>query len=188
MSRQGLNTEKVVAEGLVLLDESGSQGLSLAALATRLGVKVPSLYKHIDGLDDLRTKLFRQVNAEFYATLKDASGSGQGRGAVFSMCRAYSDYVTSRKGRYEATAFGRRDTLDLNSRYFELLETLVAGCGVPDERLPEATFALSAVMRGVAQLVKLGIYGDEETAARAFHTLVNGVLDIYASEEPLPAG
>ena len=47
MPRVGLNTSEVVASGAELADEAGIGSVSLAALAGRLGVKPPALYKHV---------------------------------------------------------------------------------------------------------------------------------------------
>lgn len=186
MARQGLNTDKVVAEALQLVDEKGFEALSLAEVAARLGVKVPSLYKHVDGLDDLRTRLFRLVNDEFFHALETATEEEQGRDAVIAFARAYHEYVTTRGGRFEVTAFGRGGKIDPTVRFFALLERLVSGCGVPPAELNDATFALAATMRGVGQLRKLGIYGDLDTAARVFHFMIDAILDGYA-EGPRPS-
>lgn len=187
MARQGLNTDKVVAEALQLVDEGGSEALSLAEVAARLSVKVPSLYKHVGGLDDLRTRLFRLVNEEFFETLQSASASLTGRDAVFAYARAYHHYVTTRRGRFEVTTFGRGGK-ELTRRFFELLERLVSGCGVPPDRVGDATFALAATMRGVGQLRKLGIYGDQDDASRVFHFMIDTILDGYVEGSQTGAG
>ncbi|GAB3952288.1 hypothetical protein GCM10027614_55720 [Micromonospora vulcania] len=49
MPRVGLNQQTVVREAARLADEVGYQQLTLAALAGRLGVALPSLYKHVRG-------------------------------------------------------------------------------------------------------------------------------------------
>jgi tetratricopeptide (TPR) repeat protein len=51
--RAGLNTSGVLASGAELADEAGIGSVSLAALAERLCVKAPALYKHVDGIGDL---------------------------------------------------------------------------------------------------------------------------------------
>ena len=53
MPRAGLTAERVVNEAERLADEVGLAQLSLAALAARLGVQPPSLYKHIAGQDEI---------------------------------------------------------------------------------------------------------------------------------------
>ncbi|HJY03666.1 MAG TPA: TetR family transcriptional regulator, partial [Streptosporangiaceae bacterium] len=51
MPRAGLTEARVVDEAEQMADEVGLSGLTLAALADRLGVRYPSLYKHVDGMD-----------------------------------------------------------------------------------------------------------------------------------------
>ena len=53
MPRVDLNTSEVVVSDAELADEVGIGSVSLAALAQRLGVKAPALYKHVDGIGDL---------------------------------------------------------------------------------------------------------------------------------------
>ena len=54
MPRAGLSTASVIEAAADLADEIGYDALTLTALATRLGVAVPSLYKHVSGLEALR--------------------------------------------------------------------------------------------------------------------------------------
>ena len=57
MPRTGLTPTRVVAEAAAVADEVGIDHLTLAAVADRCGVALPSLYKHIQGLDGLRRDL-----------------------------------------------------------------------------------------------------------------------------------
>jgi AcrR family transcriptional regulator len=57
MRRAGLSPERVVAEAAAVADEVGLRQLTLAAVAQRFGVALPSLYKHVDGLDGLQRDL-----------------------------------------------------------------------------------------------------------------------------------
>jgi len=51
MPRAGLGTAAVVAAGADLADEIGFVGLSMGQLAERVGVRTPSLYKHVASQD-----------------------------------------------------------------------------------------------------------------------------------------
>ena len=53
MARAGLSEAVVIEEAERLIDEVGLARLTLAELAARLGVRQPSLYKHIEGFDGL---------------------------------------------------------------------------------------------------------------------------------------
>src|SRR3954465_11266349 len=68
--RPGLNRERVVDEATVVADEVGFDRLSLAAVADRTGVRLPSLYKHIESRDGLR----RDVAVRALGELADALG------------------------------------------------------------------------------------------------------------------
>ena len=54
MPRAGLSRSVVIAEAAELVDEVGWDRLTMASVADRLGVRLPSLYKHIGSLDELR--------------------------------------------------------------------------------------------------------------------------------------
>ena len=47
MSTKGLTKEKIIAEAIAYIEESGQSKISLHELARRLGIKTPSLYNHI---------------------------------------------------------------------------------------------------------------------------------------------
>lgn len=100
MARAGLSPERVVDEAAQLADEVGTAGLSLAALAGRLGVKVPSLYKHVASLDGVRQAISVRAKAE----LADAIGAaaiGLSRGEV--IFSALAGYDLTREQTVDAT-------------------------------------------------------------------------------------
>ena len=49
-----LSREAIVNAALTFLDREGWDALTINALAIQLGTKGPSLYNHVDSLDDLR--------------------------------------------------------------------------------------------------------------------------------------
>jgi TetR/AcrR family tetracycline transcriptional repressor len=62
--RQPLDLERIVRAALVLLDEAGLDGLSMRALAERLGVKAASLYWYVQNKDELLELLADAISAE----------------------------------------------------------------------------------------------------------------------------
>ncbi len=57
MPRRGLDAEAIVSAAARLADAHGLEPVTLARLASELGVKAPSLYAHLGGLEDLRERL-----------------------------------------------------------------------------------------------------------------------------------
>lgn len=64
----GLTKESIVREALSLLDEAGMDGLTLRALASRLGVQAPAIYWHVRNkqalLDEMATVIWRRIGDE----------------------------------------------------------------------------------------------------------------------------
>ena len=56
-----LSRDVVVNAAFTFLDREGWDALSINALASHLGTKGPSLYNHVDSLDDLRRTVRMRV-------------------------------------------------------------------------------------------------------------------------------
>ena len=57
MARTGLDANMVIHRAAQLVNEVGLENITLKMLADDLGVKSPSLYNHIGGLEDLKMQL-----------------------------------------------------------------------------------------------------------------------------------
>jgi AcrR family transcriptional regulator len=93
----------VVEEGARLLDETGPAGFTLAVLASRLGVRTPSLYKHVDGLPALRRSIALRAKRELAVVLGGAAVGRAGDDAVRAMAVAYRRWALAHPGQYPST-------------------------------------------------------------------------------------
>jgi TetR/AcrR family transcriptional regulator, tetracycline repressor protein len=70
-----LSKATIVAAALELLDEVGMDGLTVRALASRLGVQAPALYWHVASkqalLDEMATQIWRQIGEQMAALPAD---------------------------------------------------------------------------------------------------------------------
>jgi AcrR family transcriptional regulator len=86
----------------MLADEVGFAQLSMGLLAERLGVKTPSLYKHVDSLADLIHRIAVLAATELGDALGDAIQGRAGRDALIAAAQAMRTYVKDHPGRYAA--------------------------------------------------------------------------------------
>ena len=107
MPRAGLDSATVTEAAAVLADEIGISQLSMSVVAERLGVKAPSLYKHVDGLPDLTHRIAVLAATELGDELRDAMQGRAGRDALAAAAQTVREYVKQHPGRYSAT-FGIR--------------------------------------------------------------------------------
>jgi AcrR family transcriptional regulator len=106
MPRAGLDTESVVAAAAEIADAEGLAAVTLARLAASVGVRPPSLYEHVGGLDDLRCRIAARGLRELAAALKDAA-AGRARGdALAGIAAAYRAYALEHPGSYAAGRHG----------------------------------------------------------------------------------
>ena len=172
-SRPRLSPDRVVAEAAALADERGIQALSLAPLAERLGVRVPSLYKHVGGLDDLHRRLALAGLRDLAEKLGAATVGRSGRDALLACATAWRAYAKAHPGRYGAIqrAPDPDDTelLAAATRLTELVFAILRGYGLDEEQTVHATRAVRSALHGFVTLEAAGGFG-----------LPQGVDDSYA--------
>ncbi len=102
MPRAGLDSEAVVAAASEMADRDGLPALSLARLAGELGIRSPSLYAHVGGLEDLRRRIAIRGARELTADLQGAAAGVAGRDALAAVATAYRGFAVAHPGMYAA--------------------------------------------------------------------------------------
>src|ERR1700756_4442396 len=97
-----LSREIIVNAALTFLDREGWDALTINALATQLGTKGPSLYNHVDSLEDLRRTVRMRVIDDIITMLNRVAEGRVGDDAVLVMAAAYRSYAHHHPGRYSA--------------------------------------------------------------------------------------
>jgi AcrR family transcriptional regulator len=181
MPRAGLTHDRVVTEAAAVADEIGLQQLTLAAVAARVGVAQPSLYKHVDGMDALRRGLAVLGLRELVRELSRAA-AGKARGdALLDVASAYRSYGLRRPGPYEATlrAPVPDDTehLAAASDVLGIVGAVLSGYGITGDDLTDAIRFLRAAMHGFVAIEAAGGMRMQRDNDVSFRRMVAG-LDI----------
>lgn len=180
MPRAGLTPARVVAAAADLADEVGLDRLTLAALAQRLGVALPSLYKHVRGLDAVQQRISALVTAEL-ADVASAAVAGRSRTAALrAMADAFRAYAHRHPGRYPAVQ--RVPDPDdpahvaAGERLVGTIYAVLAGYGLSGEAAVDATRAFRSAVHGFVLLESTGGFGLPRSVDRSYAQLV-GALD-----------
>ncbi|WP_067567798.1 TetR/AcrR family transcriptional regulator [Nocardia acidivorans] len=157
MPRAGLSKTEVVAAGAQLADEVGYQNLALSALAEKLGVRTPSLYKHIDSLADLQRGIATLAMTELDLAVRDAMHGRSGSAALAAFANAFRQYVITHPGRYAATVgagfYGPEDPLlQSGSRVMDSIQAVLRGYHIPESEMVHAIRTLRCTLHGFATL------------------------------------
>ena len=164
MPRAGLTGADVVASAAGLADEIGFQGVTMGLLADRLGVRAPSLYKHVGGLGDVRHRLAILAVTELGETVRDAAAGRSGRDALAAVLSAIRAYVSAHPGRWAATIgteyAGPDDPLAAaGARVMNLIAAVLRGYGLEGEPAIHAVRTVRSALHGFVTLEREGGFG-----------------------------
>lgn len=179
MPRAGLSAELVVEEAARLVDAEGADRLTLAALAQRFGVAVPSLYKHVGGLEDLHGRLALRAARELVTALRRAATGRSGAEAVAAVAHAYRANARAHPGTYAyvlAPRAGDDEHARASEELLEVLAEVLAGYGITgDDDLVDAIRMLRSTLHGWVGLENAGGFAMSRSVDRSFDRLVAGL-------------
>ena len=110
MPRAGLTPAAVTEAAADLVDEIGFDQLSMGLLADRLGIKTPSLYKHVTSQAELAHRIGVLAMIELGDAIRDAIQGLAGTDALAAGAQAMRTYVKQHPGRYAAGDAAARPT------------------------------------------------------------------------------
>lgn len=163
--------DEILAIATDLMTEEGVNGLSLAAIARRLGVQPPSLYKYFPSLRAVYDELFRRGQAEHLAVMRHAMADAEpGLTALTAGLEASGRWALANRA----------------------LAQLMFWRPVPSFRPSPEAFAPSADMvtlqrEAIADAVAAGELGpgaDSDEAVHLVSTMITGVVSQAMANEP----
>lgn len=160
MPRAGLTTGRVIDEAVAIADRDGLGAVTLARLATDLGVRAPSLYKHVAGLDAIHRALSVRGLGEVNARLQAATVGKSRDAALFALAHAYWQFARDRPGLYAASlrAAGPRenDVAAAGEAVLSTVTAVLAGYGIRGDEALHAIRGFRAIIHGFVSLDAAG--------------------------------
>ncbi|HSG18484.1 MAG TPA: TetR-like C-terminal domain-containing protein [Anaerolineae bacterium] len=180
--RRWLNRDVVIREAATLADETGAaSAVSLTALAQALGVRPPSLYNHVDGLEDLQYGLAVYGLRQLLFELRQASQGLVGQKALMAIAGAYRQFAHKHPGLYPLTIRAPEpDEAELAALSQELLQMLLlmmASQGLQGDDALHAIRGLRAVLHGFTSLEAAGGFKMALDREESFLRLVSAYLE-----------
>ena len=180
MPRAGLNTDRVVVAAMELADEVGLDKLTLAALAVRLGVRQPSLYKHVASLDALQRLISMRGKAEAADVLAQAAIGRARDDALVAMAWAWRAWALAHPGRYQASqrgaAPGDAEHEQVARRSIRVLAAVIDGYGLVDDDAIDAIRAYRSALHGFVALEADHGFAFPNDVERSFDRLVHALV------------
>ncbi|MFJ4682888.1 TetR/AcrR family transcriptional regulator [Streptomyces sp. NPDC091377] len=179
MPRVGLTPERVVAAAAELADEVGLEKVTVSALARHFGVKDASLYTHVRGLADLRTRLALYAGGELVDRIAAAVAGRAGKDALAAFADAYRDYALTHPGRYAATRLPVDQDLCADHpaprRATDLTHGMLRAYDLAEPDLTDAVRLLRSTLHGYCALEAGGGFGAPRDVHRSWERVVEAL-------------
>lgn len=177
---------KIVAAAMEELDSlpdwSGEVGLT--AVAKRVGIAPPSLYKHVSSAADLHRGIATECVRELREVVTDAVLGRSGADALQSLIRSTRGYALEHPGRYAATqrAANRADPADADlavesDRLVHVIAASLAEYALSDEGMLDAIRVVRAATHGFIMLEMRGGFGLPNSVEHTFDTMITLLID-----------
>jgi len=190
--RAGLSPAAVVAAAADLADAHGLDAVTLAAVAGAVGVRTPSLYNHVGGLDDVRRGVALTALREIGDALRDAAVGRAGDDALVALAHAYRAYAREHPGRYAAAqrapAAEDAELSAAGARTVDALLAVLAGYGLAGDDAIHAARGVRSALHGFVALETGGGFGIPVDLDMSFDRMVaalaRGLRDRPAATSP----
>lgn len=183
----GLDKEKIIEMAAKLADEKGIANVTLKVLATELGVKSPSLYKHFSGgLDELNKELMLYGWRSLETEITRAAIGKAKDDAIIAICHVYRNFVAAHKGLFEAmqwyNMYQSEEHLQATQGTVSILFQVLEAYGLKAEQKVHIVRMLRGFLQGFASIEIHGGYGNptplNDTFDFAIKTILNGIRDL----------
>lgn len=184
-----LTVERISAAALALVDEGGPEALALSEVARRLDVKPPSLYKHIDGLDELRKLVQLAVTEEMTQRFAAASIGRSGAEAIGAVMHAYREFAAQHPHRYAiapADPLGDPALAAAGKRMLGVVAACLRQYRLSDADTVHALRVLRTVAHGFATVESAGGFGLPEDCDVTYERLIAMVIRDIETGAPSP--
>ncbi|TML14309.1 MAG: TetR/AcrR family transcriptional regulator [Actinobacteria bacterium] len=174
--RVGITQQAVLDAAAKIADGEGLDALSLTRLAAMLGIRTPSLYAHVHGLDDLRRRLALVGVDSLAAELRSATDGKTGRAALDAIADTYRSFALGHPGQYRATLRDPGDDHELraaNERALDVFLGVLRGFGIAESELMHCYRAFWAALHGFNALLATGVMSMPADLATSYERIVD---------------
>lgn len=184
--KAGLDKKQIVEAAAALADEKGLGQVTLKVLAHMLGVKPPSLYKHLPGgLEELHKELML-YGWQFLESEITGAAIGKAKDeAITGICHAYRHFVGQHKGVFGAMQWYNMYQSDAHMQAsqgtIKVLFQVLDAYGVSEEEKVHIGRMLRGFLQGFSTIESHGGFGDptavDDSFDFAIKTMLSGICD-----------
>lgn len=185
MPRVGVTKEMIFSISEKIANGRGYENLTMGFLARELGIRTPSLYKHVRDLEEIREYLAVKGLSLLTANLKMKSRV-PGTKALYAMAREYRNFALQNPGLYAAfqkTHVNRSPVVQNEAKkLLELIFNQLTGLSIKKQDLVHAARSLRSCLHGFIALERSGGFGMPGDLDKSFDYMIKNWMRGVSSE------
>lgn len=184
--KAGLDKDIILKTAVDLADAEGIANVTLKALAEKLGVKPPSLYKHINGLEELNKALMLYGWKSLEKKVTRAAVGKSKEDAIRAIFYAYRDYVKEHPGVFEAmqwyNMYQSEENLQATEEIVAVLFQVLSAYDLQEEQKVHIVRMFRVFLQGFLMVEIHGGFGNPVSITESFdfslEILLNGIENL----------
>lgn len=184
--KAGLDKDIILKTAADLADAEGIANVTLKALAEKLGVKPPSLYKHINGVEELNKALMLYGWKSLEKKVTRAAVGKSKEDAIRAIFYAYRDYVKEHPGVFEAmqwyNMYQSEENLQATEEIVAVLFQVLSAYDLQEEQKVHIVRMFRVFLQGFLMVEIHGGFGNPVSITESFdfslEILLNGIENL----------
>ena len=181
MPKTKIDRETIIREAAHIANETGIENLSLKTLAAKLGVKPPSLYNHVDGLDDLKQQIMLYGWKEMEDRIIQAVIGLTGYDAIRAMCHAFHQYATENQGIFSAmlwyNQYENEQTREATLKMFSVFLKITKSLNISQDNCAHLVRMFRGFLEGFTLLENHHAFGNVQPIEDSFHLSIDILIE-----------
>ena len=190
MARMGLDKNAIIYRAAQLVNNVGIENITLKMLADDLNIQPPSLYNHIQGLEDLKKELMVYGWLQTEEKIIEAVAGIGGYEALEVACRTFLEYATANPGVFNAmlwyNKFESVETQNATAKLFSVAFKIASSLNISQENCVHLTRTFRSFLEGFALLVNNNAFGNPVSTKDSFEislkVLIAGLKTLEMSD------
>ncbi len=181
MARAGIDKNRIIELAAKKANENGLENVTLKMLADELGVKTPSLYNHIDSLENLKKQLMLYGWKQMENQLVRSAVGVSGYEALRVMCHTFFEYATANPGIFNAmlwyNKFENDETMGATDDFFSVFFKITKSLHISEENTNHLIRTFRGFLEGFSLLVNNGAFGNPIPLKESFDLSVDVFIE-----------
>ncbi len=181
MPKTKIDQSLVIDKAIHRINMSGIENLSLKTLAEDLGVKSPSLYNYVSGIDDLKEQIMLYGWKELDDRMVEAVIGLTGYDAVRAMCRAFHEFAVENQGVFSAmlwyNQFKDAQNMEATSKMFSVFFRVTEALNISRENCFHMVRMFRGFLEGFSLLENNHAFGNALPVDNSFEISLDVLIE-----------